>query len=313
MGRSDASHSDRPEHDWQTEIVDTLLHSEVFSDPHARALLTWMVEAELENRTSSGRLGPGTALSGKHRPPAPAALLQCVTLVRHCDHAPGGLHALATSLQLLQPGSVTAQRVAELAQERDSDRHAQGAPQSAPTGLPPVTDTNQRSSRRDFFLSYASTDQRWAVWIAWELEGAGYRVLVQDWDFVPGSNWQLGMERGLSECERVVAVLSPAYVESVYGRIEWQVAQGSDPTSFARRLVPIRVIPCRPSGLLAALVAVDLVGLPVERARSRLLDAMDTVRMGRSKPVAPPRYPADPTVLPPSTDGSGRGTTQTDG
>ena len=41
----------------------------------------------------------------------------------------------------------------------------------------------------DFFVSYTQADRSWAEWIAWILEENGYRVLVQAWDFVPGTNW----------------------------------------------------------------------------------------------------------------------------
>ncbi|KUM83252.1 molecular chaperone Tir [Streptomyces pseudovenezuelae] len=140
-------------------------------------------------------------------------------------------------------------------------------------------------------MSYTAADRRWAVWIAWELEEAGYGALVQEWDFVPGSNWQMGMERGVSECDRTIAVLSPAYLRSVYGRQEWQAAQGADPTGFARRLVPVRVAPCAPRGLLAAVVFIDLVGLTGDRARERLLEGIGGARDGRAKPSARPRFP----------------------
>ena len=56
----------------------------------------------------------------------------------------------------------------------------------------------------------------WAEWIAWELEEAGHRVLVQAWDFVPGSNWIQGMQEGVTRAGRTIAVLSPAYLESEY-------------------------------------------------------------------------------------------------
>ena len=57
----------------------------------------------------------------------------------------------------------------------------------------------------------------WAEWIAWELEEAGHRVLVQAWDFVPGSNWIQGMQQGVTRAGRTIAVLSPAYLESEFG------------------------------------------------------------------------------------------------
>ncbi len=45
----------------------------------------------------------------------------------------------------------------------------------------------------DFFVSYTSADRAWAEWIAWQLEKAGYRVLIQAWDFVPGAHWMTRM------------------------------------------------------------------------------------------------------------------------
>jgi TIR domain len=37
----------------------------------------------------------------------------------------------------------------------------------------------------DFFVSYTAADQEWAEWIAWQLEEAGYRTVLQAWDFRP--------------------------------------------------------------------------------------------------------------------------------
>ena len=39
-----------------------------------------------------------------------------------------------------------------------------------------------------FFISYTAVDRAWAEWIAWQLEAAGHRVVVQAWDFRPGEN-----------------------------------------------------------------------------------------------------------------------------
>ncbi|MFF4502671.1 toll/interleukin-1 receptor domain-containing protein [Streptomyces sp. NPDC001401] len=285
MDRSDDRLRDRPEHDWQTDIVEALLHTGTFGDRHARALLIWLTDAALAQ-----------PLPAQDPADRVTAVLLGVKLVRHCDRVPGGLHALATALRLLEPDSKIAQRVAELAEEREAARHSGSAPKPLPARSPADADPSSASDpaldgRKDFFVSYTSSDLRWAVWIAWELETAGFSVLLQEWDFVPGSNWQLGMERGVSECERVVAVVSQTYLESVYGRLEWQTAQGTDPTGFARRLVPVRIAPCRPNGLLGTLVSIDLVGLRVEEARTRLLNGMRGALGGRSKPTDPPGFP----------------------
>jgi hypothetical protein len=51
---------------------------------------------------------------------------------------------------------------------------------------------------KDFFISYTKADQAWAEWIAWKLEEAGYSTVIQAWDFRPGSNFVLEMQRAAS-------------------------------------------------------------------------------------------------------------------
>lgn len=50
-----------------------------------------------------------------------------------------------------------------------------------------------------FFVSYNSHDRTWAEWIAWTLEDAGYSVTIQAWDFRPGGNFVLDMQRAAQE------------------------------------------------------------------------------------------------------------------
>lgn len=82
----------------------------------------------------------------------------------------------------------------------------------------------------DFFISYSPADEQWAAWIAWTLEEAGYRTVVQAWDFVPGTNFIDFMDRGVSESVAVIAVLSRHYERSTYGRMEWQAALRASPS-----------------------------------------------------------------------------------
>jgi phage replication-related protein YjqB (UPF0714/DUF867 family) len=42
--------------------------------------------------------------------------------------------------------------------------------------------------RTDFFISYTGKDQKWAEWIAWHLEEAGYSTVLQAWDFHASRN-----------------------------------------------------------------------------------------------------------------------------
>jgi tetratricopeptide (TPR) repeat protein len=139
-----------------------------------------------------------------------------------------------------------------------------------------------------FFVSYNKADRDWAVWIAWELEQAGYTTSVQAWDFMPGSNFVLEMHKAASECERTVAVLSPDYLESTFTQPEWAAAFAGDPAGNARKLVPIRVRPCEIKGLLRSVVYIDLVGIEEAAARRQLIEG---VRQGRG-PAAPLRFPS---------------------
>ncbi|MBL7493625.1 TIR domain-containing protein [Frankia sp. AgB1.9] len=147
------------------------------------------------------------------------------------------------------------------------------------------------ASRWDFFVSYTAVDRGWAEWVAWQLEHAGYRVFVQAWDFVPGSNWAVGMQQGVAGARRTIALLSAAYLRSVYGEAEWLAAQAADPLGFARKLLPIRLEDCPRPGLLGQIVSIDLFGRPAEVARQHLLDTIGHAVAGRAKPAAEPVFP----------------------
>lgn len=61
---------------------------------------------------------------------------------------------------------------------------------------------------KDFFVSYNNADKQWAEWIAWVLEEAGYSVLIQAWDFRPGTNFVLEMQAAAEQTQQTLAVLS---------------------------------------------------------------------------------------------------------
>jgi DNA-directed RNA polymerase specialized sigma24 family protein len=142
----------------------------------------------------------------------------------------------------------------------------------------------------DFFISYTQTDRSWAEWIAWELEAAGFTTLLQAWDFAPGTNFLLEMDRAARTATRTIAVLSPTYLtSSLYTRPEWAAALARDPTGVHRALIPVRVQPFLVTGLLAQLVYLDLVDKDAEAARQELLDGL---RPGRLKPTVQPPFPS---------------------
>src|SRR5690606_10660858 len=143
------------------------------------------------------------------------------------------------------------------------------------------------------FVSYSPADTAWATWIAWELEAAGYRTMIQAWDFVPGTNFIDFMDRGVSEAQLVVAVLSRNYLGSRYGRMEWQAALRADPDNPSSRLITIRLEDVRLEGLLSTITWVDLLGVTDPgQARALLLGRVREALAGRAKPEAAPAFPA---------------------
>ncbi|MFZ0244532.1 toll/interleukin-1 receptor domain-containing protein [Candidatus Binatus sp.] len=140
----------------------------------------------------------------------------------------------------------------------------------------------------DFFVSYNSADTKWAEWISWVLEAAGYRVRIQAWDFVAGSNFVLEMQRAATEATRTIAVLSPDFLKSGFAAPEWAAAFANDPTGLKRSLVPVLVRRCNAEGLLKQIVYIDLVGLNEEPAEKRLLEG---IKGKRAKPSHRPNFP----------------------
>lgn len=161
----------------------------------------------------------------------------------------------------------------------------------------------------DFFISYTKADLPWAEWIAWQLEAAGYTTLIQAWDFRPGSNFVLEMDRASQEAEQTVAVLSPSYLDAAYTHPEWAGAFARDPKGEKSLLLPVRVLDCHLKGLLAQVVYIDLVGLDEEDAKNRLLAQ---VRSGRGKPHLKPLFPGAKTLSKPAFPAAGSGIAQPD-
>ena len=149
----------------------------------------------------------------------------------------------------------------------------------------------KETAMKDFFVSFNSADKTWAEWIAWTLEEAGYQVVYQNWDFQPGGNFVLEMQKAAEETRKTVMVLSDNYLRAVYTQPEWAAAFAGDPKGEKRKLIPLRIAPCSPTGLLAALIFKDLVGLAQEEAKQAVLAAVQDVR---PKPAQAPAFPGAP-------------------
>lgn len=139
----------------------------------------------------------------------------------------------------------------------------------------------------DFFISYNSADKQMAEWIAWELEDAGYTTIIQAWDFGPGENFVLAMQKAATVAKRTIAVLSPNYLQAQYTAPEWAAAFVQDPTGEKRQLVPVRVKAVELTGLLRPIVYIDLVDVEEQEAKTRLLQGISPARKPLTKPAFP--------------------------
>lgn len=147
----------------------------------------------------------------------------------------------------------------------------------------------------DFFISYTGVDSSWAEWIAYTFEDKGFTTIIQAWDFRPGSNFLLEMQRATTAAQRTIMVLSPEYLKSVFAAPEWAAAFAQDPEGMKRKLVPVMVKDCQPQGLLASIIHISIVGLEEAAARAKLLAGVDVTR---AKPSSPPAFPGAAAVNP---------------
>ncbi len=99
------------------------------------------------------------------------------------------------------------------------------------------------------------------------------------------------MQAGITEARQTIALLSHAYLRSVYGQAEWQAAARADPLGLARKLIPIRIEDCPRPGLLGQIVSIDMFGVTATAASRLLQEHIRYAISGRAKPTAEPQFP----------------------
>lgn len=158
-------------------------------------------------------------------------------------------------------------------------------------------DTHDVSGKRlDFFVSHAGADRAWAEWVAWQLSTAGYRVELDAWHWAPGQNLVTAMSDALDHCDRVVALLSAAYLDrSRYTTEEWSAALLHGSGIQGNRLVPVRIEDLAPEkmpSMLQSLVFCDVFEVGAAEARRSLLAAVAGPHQPDAEPVFPERQGA---------------------
>jgi hypothetical protein len=135
--------------------------------------------------------------------------------------------------------------------------------------------------------------------VVWVLEQRGYTCFAQFTDIPVGCDFIQQMNDGLRRSRQVVAILSPDYLMSDFATSELNTAIGTDPVGHGRRLIPIRVRPCKPDGLLATRVYVDLVRKQSVDAVDSLIQGVEAAKIGLAAAASPtvfqkpPPFPGD--------------------
>ncbi len=168
------------------------------------------------------------------------------------------------------------------------------------------------AERVHFFISHTGADLHWAEWIGWQLEDAGYRVILDAWDFQVGTSFVRAMEDAASRAERTLVVASPDYFQARYTTPEWEAAFTQDGLGQGGAILPVIVKACTLPMLLRRLIYIDLVDLDADAAKAQLLSRISP---GRGKPQSEPAFPGEvadaaqrrpepyfPGALPPNVD-----------
>lgn len=141
----------------------------------------------------------------------------------------------------------------------------------------------------DFYISYVQSDLGWAGEIARQLRFT-YKVF-----FPENVNWQnprdVAMQhQALSDSARTLVLLSPDFLANTETSI-WQATWHKDPAGENRKLIPVKIRHCTPTGLLAPIVAIDLTDKSRPAAVEYLIKKLGAVTAERNIPTAPPPFP----------------------
>lgn len=136
--------------------------------------------------------------------------------------------------------------------------------------------SNSKNEKKDFFISYTSSDEDWATWIAETLEKNNYTTIIQAWDFRAGGSFINYMNEAINNSKKIILVLSKEYLNSMYCTSEWQNFFTNDPTGKEAKIIPIRIKNVKPDGLLSSRTYIDLYNIKeTKKAEEKLLNSIN--------------------------------------
>ncbi len=122
----------------------------------------------------------------------------------------------------------------------------------------------------DIFVSYTSSDRKWAFWIAKELEKLGHAARAHEWEISAGGNIPAWMEERHHKADHVLFVVSQNYLTKDYSNWERLAAEWATVSKRPNFAWPVFIEHCEAPTLLAPFKRCDLYGLSEADARARL-------------------------------------------
>ncbi|XP_041704552.1 uncharacterized protein LOC121539969 [Coregonus clupeaformis] len=125
--------------------------------------------------------------------------------------------------------------------EDDEEQHP--IPPLLPTlSVPPAPPKLRERESYHVFISYSSTDWRWAHSLVNSLESNGLQVCYHERDFVPGRTVLENMSDCIQESQKVLLVLSPEFVRSRWCLLEANMSLFRDCLE-RKPVVPVLLVP----------------------------------------------------------------------
>jgi hypothetical protein len=138
------------------------------------------------------------------------------------------------------------------------------------------------AARYDVFVSYRHdpVDRAFVTELVAALEADGYRVAIDERDFLANASFLLEMERCIRESRFTVAVISPRYLESGNALEEAIISKVLDMGDRKRRLIPLVIEAVALPAWLYGIVGIDCT------KRDPLVNPYDKLRATLGAPMA---------------------------
>ena len=109
----------------------------------------------------------------------------------------------------------------------------------------------------DVFLSHSFKDREFVVRLAEDLQKAGFRVWLDQWNIQVGDSLAAAIDEAIRASRFLLIVMSPEYFKSAWGNQEWQYGLANEVDADSVRLIPILYRDCDVPPMLRAKQWVD--------------------------------------------------------